>query len=47
MDMQELGYFLFMEEQEKKYKEQQQEKVNVDPNDDYSRDQTTPNANGV
>ena len=36
MDMQELGYFLYMEECEK-------EKVNVDQNNDLVGDQTTTN----
>lgn len=31
MDMQQLGYFLYMEEQERKQKEQQEVNVKMDP----------------
>lgn len=42
MDMQQLGYFLYMEEQERQQKEQQ-EKVNVEINNDLVGEEATQN----
>ena len=40
LDMQDIGYFLFMEQQEKKEREEQP-KVNVKSNYDLEQEQTT------
>ena len=40
LDMQDIGYFLFMEQQEKKEREEQL-KVNVKSNYDLEQEQTT------
>ena len=41
LDMQKIGYYQFMEQQEKKRAEQQ--KVNVKSNSDFKREQATQN----